>query len=91
MYDIINMAHDEDNFQILAYMDNLEPWSPSTNYYQFKPGLWVNFSGPIDSKQLKRRGCITSVEDGHVVVVDERTFGEVSNKISSADLAYIRL
>ena len=78
-------------FQILAYMDDLEPWSPSTNYYQFKPGLWVNFSGPIDSKQLKRRGCITSVEDGHVVVVDERTFGEVSNKISSADLAYIRL
>ena len=44
-------------FQILTYMDDLEPWSPSTNYYQFKPGLWVNFSGPIDSKQLKRRGC----------------------------------
>ena len=29
--------------------------------------------------------------DGHVVVVDKRTFEEVSNKISSADLAYIRL
>ena len=78
-------------FQILAYMDDLELWSPSTNYYQFKPGLWFNFSGPIDSKQLKRCRCITSVEDGHVIMVDERTFGEVSNKISSADLAYIRL
>ena len=31
------------------------------------------------------------MEDGLVIMVDECTFGEVSNKISSADLAYIRL
>ena len=72
-------------------MDAVQPCPAPANFYRFTPGLWVNFSGPIDSKQLKRRGYIISVEDGHVVVVDERMFGEVSNKISSAGLAYIRL
>ena len=72
-------------------MDAVQPCPAPTNFYRFTPGLWVNFSSPIDSKQLKHRGYIISVEDGHVVMVDECTFGEVSNKISSADLAYIRL
>ena len=72
-------------------MDTMQPCPTPANFYRFTPGLWVNFSGPINSKKLKCRGYIILVEDGHVVVVDEHTFGEVSNKISSAGLAYIRL
>ena len=92
MYDIINLIYDEFTvFQIVAHMDTMQPCPTPANFYRFTLGLWVNFSGPIDSKQLKRCRYIISVEDGHVVVVDKHTFGEVSNKISSVDLAYIRL
>ena len=70
-------------------MDAVEPWSPPANFYRFTPGLWVHFTGPIDSRRLKRRGYITEVEGGLVTVVDEHTFAEVSNKLSSAEVAYI--
>lgn len=82
---IINIS-----LQDISHMDAIEPYSLPANFYQFTPGVWVHFSGPRDSERPKRRGYITSVEDGHVLVIDERTFTEVSNKISSADLAYIR-
>lgn len=72
-------------------MDVVEPCSPKDNFYRFRPGLWVDFSGPTDSDRSKRRGYITGVEDGRAAVIDEHTFGEVSYNISSADLAYIRL
>ena len=79
--------------QILAHMDAMEPWTPPpppTNFYHFAMGLWVKFTGPIDSRRLKRHGYITVVEDGLVTVVDKHTFAEVSNKLSSAELANIR-
>ena len=69
------------------------PWShgpPPSNYYHFTTGLWVKFTGPIDNGRLKRRGYITAVESGLVTVVDEHMFAEVSNKLSSAELANIR-
>ena len=61
-------------------MDAVQPCPAPTNFFRFTPGLWVHFSGPIDSQPLKRRGYIKEVGDGHVVVIDERAFNEVSNK-----------
>ena len=67
-------------------------WShgPPANYYHFTTGLWVQFTGPIDSRRLKRHRYITKVEDGLVTIVDKHTFAEVSNKLLSAELANIR-
>ena len=69
----------------------MEPCTPTNNFYRFTPGLWVDFSGPTDSDRPKCRGYITGVEDGRAAVIDECTFGEVNNKLCSADLAYSRL
>ena len=71
-------------------MHTVEPWSPPTNFYHLTPGLWVRFTGPIDNGQLKHRGYIMEVDGGLVTIVDEHTFVEVSNKLSSAVLANIR-
>ena len=71
-------------------MDAMEPWSPSTNFYCFTMGLWVKFTGPINSGQLEHCGYITAVEGGLVTIVDKHMFAEVSNKLSSAELANIR-
>ena len=69
----------------------MEPCTPTNNFYRFTPGLWVDFSSPTNSDQPKRRSYITGVEDGRAAVIDECTFGEVNNKLCSADLAYSRL
>ncbi|KAF8272662.1 hypothetical protein EI94DRAFT_1697344 [Lactarius quietus] len=54
-----------------------EQCSPAPNFYQFKLGLWVKFSGPNNSKQPKRCSCIMAVEDTHALVIDKRMFMEV--------------
>ena len=63
---------------------------PPTNFYCLTPGLWARFTGPIDSGQLKCHRYITEVDGGLVTIVDEHTFAEVSNKLSSVVLANIR-
>jgi hypothetical protein len=85
-YYIINIP-----LQYLAHMDTVEPYSPHSNFFRFTPGLWVHFRGPRDSERPKRRGYITAVEGAHTRVTDERTFTEVSNKMSSADSTDIGL
>ena len=74
--------------QYTAHMDAVEPYTPPANLYRFTPGLWVHFVGPSDSERPKRRGYITAVEDVHAVVIDERTFTEVSDHLYSAGSAY---
>ena len=90
MYNTINTTYTYLPCQILAHMDAVEPWSPPANFYHLTPGLWVRFTGPINNRQLKRRGYITEVDGGLITVVDKHTFAEVSNKLSSAELANIR-
>ena len=89
-YNTINTTYTYLPCQILAHTDTMEPWSPTTNYYRFTMGLWVKFTGPINSGWLKCCRYITVVEDGLATIVDEHTFAEVSNKLSSAVLANIR-
>ena len=57
--------------------------TPSLNFYQFKPGTWVDFRGPKDTERAKRRGWVHSVEDTHALVIDERTYTEVSEQTNS--------
>ena len=90
MYNTINTTYTYLPCQILAHMDAVEPWSPPANFYRLTPGLWVRFTGPIDNRQLKHHGYITKVDGGLITVVDKHTFAEVSNKLSSAELANIR-
>ena len=71
-------------------MGAMEPWSPPADFYCLTLGLWVRFTGPINNGQLKCRGYITEVEGSLVTIVEEHTFAEVSNKLSSAELANIR-
>ncbi|KAF8258743.1 hypothetical protein EI94DRAFT_1707713 [Lactarius quietus] len=81
---MVTMVERNTNAEYNAHMHAIEPCPPAPNFYRFKPGLWVNFSGPKDSEQPKRRSCITVVEDTHALVIDERTFTEF--KIDTSDL-----
>ena len=53
-------------------------------------GSFHHFTGLINSRQLKCCRYITEVEGGLVTIVDEHTFVEVSNKLSSVEVANIR-
>ena len=54
------------------------PYTPPHTFYQFKPGTWVDFRGPKDTERAKRRGWVQIVEDMQALVIEERTFTEVS-------------
>ena len=61
------------------------PYTPPHNFYQFKPGTWVDFRGPKDTERPKRRGWIHTVEDTQALVIEERTFTEVSGQTHARD------
>ena len=57
--------------------------TPSLNFYQFKPGTWVNFRGPKDTERAKQHGWVHSIEDTQVLVIDKRTYTEVSKQTNT--------
>ena len=76
----INVNH---IFQFTTHMYYVTPYNPPHTFYQFKPGTWVDFRGPKDTERPKRRGWVYSVEDTHALVIDERTYTQVREHIST--------
>ena len=67
-------------FQFTTHMYFVTPYTPPHNFYQFKTGTWVEFRGLKDTERPKRRGWVHSVEDTQALVIEERTFTEVSDQ-----------
>jgi protein tyrosine phosphatase len=64
-------------FQFTTHIYFVMPYTPPHNFYQFKPGTWVDFRGPKDTERPKWHGRVHSVEDSHVLVIEDRMQEEV--------------
>jgi protein tyrosine phosphatase len=64
-------------FQFTTHIYFMTPYTPPHNFYQFKPGTWVDFCRPKDTERPKQHGQVHSVEDLHALVIKDRMQEEV--------------
>lgn len=66
-------------------MDFVEIFNPTRRFYTLKTGTWVEFHKPGDlsSQRLARRGYVRAMTDTLAFVVDEHTWHEVCDRVSS--------
>ena len=66
-------------------VDMMGPHTPPGNFYQVAMGMWVEFNVVREGEQCKRHGWVRTVEDMHVLVIDEYTLAEVRRTIYSKE------